>query len=51
VSTKRNLKKKDPAPECEEHHRRWHLPGIEHCSDVEKAYDYMIPEVTVKEGM
>jgi hypothetical protein len=38
-------------PECEVRHRHWHLPGIEHCSDVEEAYDDMIPDVIVKEGM
>jgi hypothetical protein len=48
VSDKK-LRKEEP--ECEEHHRRWHLPGIEHCSDVEKAYDDRIPDVRVKKGM
>jgi hypothetical protein len=39
VSNTKNLKKKETVAECEERHRRLHLPGIEHCSDIEEAFD------------
>lgn len=52
MSNKKNLKKTEPAPECEEHHRHWHLPYIEHCSDVDEAFDEVLDdEVIVEEGM
>lgn len=53
VSDKKEPKKKKPAPECEEHHRHWHLPYIEHCSDVDDAFDevFLDEEPIVEEGM
>jgi hypothetical protein len=39
VSNKKNLKKKETKAECEERHRRLHLPGIEHCGDIDEAFD------------
>ena len=52
VSDKKETKKKEPAPECEEHHRHWHLPYIEHCSDVDNAFDEVLDdEPIVEEGM
>jgi hypothetical protein len=39
VSKKKNLKEKETVAECEERHRRLHLPCIEHCSDIDEAFD------------